>query len=162
MKYKITKIDKKVFPTGKERADVTLQDVNGVIVEMVSIWKNSTDFDAFAVGTELTGSITEKQNGSYLNKTFYPVRANESFKAKPSGMVTAVKEKAASIGKAMDRKEDSIKLAGTARDATILTQSYVNARLQNNEEITIEGMKNIWKEWRKFLIDNFGDEIPFI
>jgi hypothetical protein len=161
-KYIITKLEKKTTSTGKEKADATLQDTNGLETEKVTIWKNSEDFNMFAVGTELVGDITVKQNGQFTNRTFYPVKAPGEFTRKPSGMVTAVKEKTAAISKAMDRKEDAIALMAAHRDATLLTVEWIKGSEARGATITDDEVKKTWLGWRKWLLENNGGDIPFV
>ena len=150
------------FPSGKQKGVANIEDGQNVHSK-VDVWKNDLSFDEIAVGTVLVGHIKTQQNGQYENKTFVPaVKAPAWATKKPSGMVTAVKEKAASISKAMDRKEDSIALNSANRDATIFMQVYTNARAARGEEITIEGMKNLWVDTRKWLLDNNGSDQAFI
>ena len=150
------------FPSGKQKGIATLVDSQTTHYK-VDVWKNDLSFDEIAIVTNLVGHIKVQQNGQYENKTFVPaIKAPNWANKKPSGMVTAVKEKAASISKAMDRKENSIALNSANRDATIFTQVYSNARAARGEEITIEGMKNLWLDMRKWLLDNNGDDVPFL
>lgn len=169
IKYQILKIERKPISTGKMKAETDLQDFNGAVETKVTLWKDSwPNFDTLKVGDEVMGDITVKQNGQYTNKTLNPERTTGYGNPgrQPSvGMNKIMEKKQEGIKESQERKENSIKLAATMRDATLLTVEWIKAKNLNPGEVDFppsdEEIKKKWLEWRKWLDNQFGDNVPF-
>jgi hypothetical protein len=166
MLYKITHFEKKTVSTGKEKADVTLVDTNGIPTAQVTIWKNDLAFDSLTIGSELNGDIEVKQNGKFTNKTFKQATTAPAWATrKPTGAVEAAKVTSKSVSVAQDRKEASISLSAANRDATLLTVETIRMSIAislHGQPITDEEVKATWLSWRKWLLDNNGSDMPFV
>lgn len=158
--YKVDWMEKKTTSTGKVKIDATLSEPTGQQHEKVTIWGDFPGFEQIMPGQEVIGNITVKQNEQYTYKTLYPVSSPAWSTKKPgtSSIAAAQTRKAEGIEKSQARKEEGIKLAGTARDATLLTLEWARAnQVFNEDDVRVK-----WLEWRKWLSDNFGDDVPFV
>jgi len=70
-----------------------------------------------------------------------------------AGIKVAMAEKAKAIEHSIDRKDNSILLSSTFRDATILT----SAQMKGGENWSNEEVMEKWKMWRSWLMEQFGD-----
>ena len=138
----------------------TIQDGDKVY-ESVSINRTSKkgetfpDFDDLQAGRETNGVLwVSPANKNYL---FPPVPTPTPgvMGTKPAwsggGMKAVMKEKQENIGHSMDRKENAITLAGSMRDATLITI----AQMQGKDFTTAEFQAQ-WLSWRTWLIDQAG------
>lgn len=163
IKYQVLKAERKSTSTGKDKIDADLQDFNGVVEEKVTIWSDFPNFASIKVGSEVCGQVTVKTNGQYINKTLYPEKTEGwggGKKAPSVNMNKIMEKKQEGISASQDRKENSIKLAATMRDATLLTLEWIK---QENLVMppTEAEIKAKWTEWRKWLDQSFGDGVPF-
>lgn len=143
-KYIIVTIEKGKTSTGIERAIVSLESIEGQVLTGVTLWKSSwPNFEALAVSLELEGHYVEKQNGQYLNKNLYPLKTE---KPKGGGNVVAnMERKEKSIEKTLDRKEDSYKVSGTARDAVMCAIAEYTKK--TNDLTSLEELITKWRAW---------------
>ena len=165
-KYTINWIEQSTTSTGKVRATATLQDEQGVVTEGVTIWGDYPNFATLMVGNTTLGDIQIKQNGKYTNKTLYPARTNTLAtppkKSAPSAIQGAIKAKQEGIEKSQTRKEEGIKLAGAARDATLIVTTFYPELTDMSVESREETIRTKVAYWRKYFTDNFGDDpAPF-
>lgn len=164
-KFTIDWSEQKTTKNGKLKLDATLTSAEGVKIENVTIWGDFPNFDKLMTGNDVEGTIQEKQNGNYLNRTLYPIQAANTSKPARTEMTNkAIERKEKTIEKAMDRKEDSFKTSGTFRDATILTAEMLSQMTARGEGWNFDTAKEIWTNWRVWLTDNFEiqDQPPFI
>jgi hypothetical protein len=131
--------------------NMTLTDSVGNTYDEVST------FDPVIAGQEIDGFIETK--GMYKN--FKKSLEKPKFMQKPDISKQVEKAQArteASIGKTMDRKEESIKLAGAQRDAVLIVTNL----FPNGQETEQEIKEKIIK-WRNFFLNDetFNNPPPF-
>ena len=113
------------------------------------------DFDNLQAGREVDGNLWESSQGKWylfpVTKPTPGIMGN-----KPAyGVAKNMERKETSISKSMDRKDNAITLAGTARDATLLTVNfYPELATAPDKE---EAIKLVWEQWRGWLIERSGD-----
>jgi len=122
------------------------------------------NFDEIQAGRDVEGEIWQSSGGKWY---LFAPRAEKpatgrSGAFKSQQITQAQDRKAQDIGKTLDRKEESIKLASAQRDAvlivnTILQQSTSTGEFGKDEEIKTEIIK--WRNW--FLSSDFTDAPPF-
>lgn len=165
MKYQVETLKcKHIDSINKDVINAELKEIggNGAIERDVQIWQGFPNFETITFGSVVEGEIHSKTKGNYTNKTLYAIDTKQAttgnsgpsrggFKA---NMAAIVEKKAENIEKAQTRRETSIELSGTARDATILTQTLV---ANNPEPVTMEQMQSIWLKWRAWLLGQYGD-----
>ena len=152
MRYKINWLEEKTTSTGKKKYDLTLDKEDGTQEDKVTMWADFPDFANMKPGTEIEGDVVVKVNGQYTNKTIYPIKPKVAPTGQTGGfkgnMVATMAKKQEGIEKSQSRKEDSIQISSTARDATILTTAELNGK-------TEQEIKDIWTKWRKWLLNNW-------
>lgn len=133
----------------------------------VSMWGDHPDFPNLKAGASVSGDLTK---GEYKGKeqwTLKPLAKPSTFAPRTSNNAAIAKnmdKKAATIEKAQDRKEESMKLAAIQRDSILLVTSFypeANAVYENDipgKEAYLQGRIMEWKKW---LEQNYGDGQPF-
>lgn len=147
---------------------MTLKTPQGATTEGVSVNRVNKkgevfpNFDNLTPGATVDGELWQSTAGKWY-----------LFAPKPSpmgGRPAWAGKKTADIGKAMDRKEESIekfqsskensiKMAGAMRDATLLTIEEIHYAQSKGEEITEKFVKETWSKWRTWLLGK--SEEPF-
>ena len=160
MSYTITNVQKKTAKSGKEFIKCVIGDKETVI------FSTFPDFANLAENSVVDGDLSkgEPYNGKDqytlwpLKKQYVP-RGNGG----SAGMKAAVEAKNTNINKAIDRKEESIKLAGLQRDAVLLvTTFYVEeASTYHNTADKEEFIREKIAYWKKTLDQSYGDGQPF-
>ncbi|MDD5068995.1 MAG: hypothetical protein PHN89_05385 [Candidatus Pacebacteria bacterium] len=136
MKYKLDWLEKKETKVGP-KFNATITDEKGATFEGVTLWLK--DWSDAIPGMEVEGELTIKENGQYTNKTLYRNKTYSQWKPKPKADMTKLVEmKDANITKQVDRKEDSIKMAGSIRDAVSIVVAKMQHRELSNEEIELQ------------------------
>lgn len=111
------------------------------------------DWAEIAPGREVEGSPWQsKTNGKWYLFAPEPEKTYNKAKWQPKGaeIAKAQEVKSQQISQAQDNKAESIKISGTARDATLLTI----AEIQNNPEHA-NTFEETWLKWREWLLDNY-------
>lgn len=164
MIYTITKIERKTTSTGKQKADVSLLNPDGVEKSGVTIWGDYPNFDTLKEGDKTSGDIAMKVVGNNTYYTLYPERTNSLYpkKAGAVNITKAMETKNEHVKEAQERKQDGIKLAGIQRDAVLIVTTFYkdSYKLHTDEEME-EAVKNKIVEWKKTLEQYYGDNVPF-
>lgn len=92
------------------------------------------------------GEVIKTPDGKYTNFKLAGETAN--FKRGPGNMEKVMDRKEASIDKFTTRKEDSIRLAGAMRDATLITLAELAG-----SPLVAEEFKERWNSWKSWLLD---------
>ena len=93
------------------------------------------------------------QDGQYIAL----IDPDRGIKKPRSGSVNAnMDRKEQGIEVAQNRKEDSIKISSTFRDATLITLEDMKG-----QDMTNELFKDRWLYWRKWLMENWDFKEPF-
>ena len=155
MKYQIEWLENK----SPEWKIATLSE-NGHQVMGVSINKNDkktgqvafANFDTLMPGNDIEGELwTSPKGGMYL----FPPRPQSAPKTTGNaGIKVAMAEKAKNIEHNIDRKDNSILLSATFRDATLLTVAHLG---QKGTDFSSQDIQDEWKIWRTWLMEQFGD-----
>lgn len=170
-KYLIKEFVKTQTKTGKFKADATLVDENNVETTRVTVWPDFPNFETLQPHMEVEGSILISRNGKYTNKNLYPMPkfGTPSSRPMPSQATSTpqvkslIAEKNKGIEKAQERKSDSIKMSGAARDSVLMvTTFYPEIATIDNLALREETLRNKVTAWRKWFIDNYGDDVPFV
>ena len=163
VKYKLYNLkERNIASLNKVVYEARAEDFNGKIYDKVSLWKG--DWPTLTTETvEVMAEIKFTEKNGFKNVTLYPERTEGwgGGKKQPSvNMNKIMEKKQEGISASQDRKENSIKLAATMRDATLLTLEWIK---QENLVMppTEAEIKAKWTEWRKWLDQNFGDGVPF-
>ena len=112
----------------------------------VMVFSFHSKFNSFSEGDE----IELEQNGEYWNI------ADPDKPQSTGGGSGAQTRKTEAIGKAMDKKEESIKISSTARDATL-----ISIHLGTKLDVSAEDFKEQWTYWRTWLLKNWDVDEPF-
>ncbi len=153
MRYKINWMEVKQTSTGKTKADCSLIDESGIEIDKVSIWSDFPDFANLKPGSEVNGDLVKAKDPKY-GPTLYPAKTYKTFAAKPKVDIGKMMEKKeASIGRFQDNKEESIKISGAQRDATLMVTTFYPV------DMDTDALKKYWKEWKDFFINQY--EQPF-
>lgn len=151
--FKINTIEDKPTATGKARKIADLVGAEGELLEKVTIWGGSPNFETLAAGQTIEGDY--KDDGQY--RTLYPARPKTPYKAGGGANIAKAQEvKGEMIKEAQGRKNDAIARAGAFRDATLVTLQM----LKDQPFPTDADFKEIWKGWVKFFL-GVADE-PFV
>lgn len=155
MKIIINKWEVSQTTTGKTKATADITGKEGEELTGVTFWKDGwANFDEIKEGTELEGDYVEKQNGQWLNKTFYAPKPVSTGATRSAGAITKAQEKKAEmIEKAQDNKEEGIKVSATMRDAVQCAIAEYNKNphdLSSLEELIRKWRKVLWFEWDKW------------
>lgn len=125
--------------------------------DMFLVFPNHTRYEDVTDGRAFAPEEFEK-DGEYIKLTD-PDAGVKSYGGGRKGFdaTAAVALKNEGIHKSQDRKEESIKVSSTARDATLILTA-----LMSNGDYQVE-WQNKWLQIRKWLLDNFdvdSGEIP--
>ena len=165
MKYQITSpVQSLTSAKGNNYKKFSVKDEKGVVTQDICAFTSYGAFGGLTEGATVEGLISEKEyNG---RKSYSLVDGNLG--AKPQGFgggfgAGAMKAKTESITKAMDRKEDSIMISSTARDATLIlstffkeTQDYQTKWLQIRAWLVTQ-----WENTTAKGINSSGTPVPF-
>lgn len=156
LKYHILKIEKKQTSTGKWKADVDLQDFNGVIESKVTIWEGFPNFATLKVGDEVIGAITVKVNGQYTNKTLNT--------EKTTGYGNPGRQPSISMNKIMEKKQEAIQQSQGIKDLGIRLSSSMNkaidlAMAQAGEGMSPDVYKTLIIQWRTWILENWDVDL---
>jgi hypothetical protein len=159
MNYKITALERKTTSTGKSMIKATLIDESNAEATDVAIWSGFQDFANLAVGSTIVGELEVKQNGQFLNKSLKSPMTVNSGASRTTQINNAMEKKADMITKAQDNKGESIKIAGTMRDAVLCAIAEYNKdphNLDTLEQLITKWRRTLWFEW-----ENTNDFPPF-
>lgn len=153
MKYHVEWIENKTGKSGKPYQAMTLKDETGAMFE------NVTTFDSLSLAGDYEGEII--QNGQYLN--FKMKMANPYPKPAGRGIDKAMERKEASITKFADRKEESIALMSSQRDAVLIVTTLYPELASYEEPHKTREIEAKYHQWRKFLLNSNSplDKAPF-
>lgn len=148
MKYTIDWLKK-----GKYGDEVSATDEKGGKIMNATLGKEFATDNVMAGHTiEATTWTSPKNDKVYLFKA-KDESAPKNTPTRQFGASGAIKEAQATkredIKQSMDRKEQSILMASTMRDATILTAEQIK---RSEMPLTDEDIKEIWLKWRNWLI----------
>jgi hypothetical protein len=107
-------------------------------------------FDDIMSGTEIEGELWKNQAGKHY---LFAPRPQSAPRGGFGGVKVAMAEKAKAIEHSQDRKDNSIQLSSTFRDATLLT----TAQMKTGEVWSNDEVMGKWKMWRSWLMEQFGD-----
>jgi len=144
MKYKIDWCEIKTTSTGKKKIDATLIDEKGVKNDKVTIWEGFPNFENLAAGMEIDADVVEKQNGQYLNKTAYAIKAPSTGFKGGAGVKAAQERKGEMIKEAQSRKNEAIAFFNATNCAMQLLP-IIKTELDNPFKVK-EAIKH-WREW---------------
>lgn len=146
MKYKVSNLVIKQSSKGNTYYEADFTDETGVMT-------HASTFDVLTENASYDGEIVT--NGSFTNFKL-KIENKGSFGASRGGSAVkaAQERKEGMISQFQDRKENGMTLAATARDATLLTVAMMG---QPNMITTEEEVKEQWKMWRSWLLENHGD-----
>lgn len=169
MKYKLDWSEKKTTSTGKMKLDATLVGEDGVKVENVTIWGDFPNFASLMTGNDVEGTIQEKQNGNYLNRTLYPIKPSNpppggARRPLNASITKAMETKREGIKEAQENRSEAVRIASTFRDATLLTIAELGSDNLNVKDY-VGDYKSTWLKWRSWLWQNWDvdetNEPPF-
>ena len=154
MKYRVEWAENKnkdwkivTLSTGDNSPQITEVSVNRVNKK----GETFPNFDGIIPGADIEGELWKSPAGK--NYLFAP-RPQAAPRTGNAGIKAAVEAKAKSIERSQDRKDNSIQLSATFRDATILTDVSVRS---TGQDLSRDEIKQIWLEWRAWLMSQFGD-----
>jgi hypothetical protein len=145
--YAIDWMEIKPTSTGKTKADTTLRDEQGNVINRVTIWGDFPNFVNIRPGEKVRGKIEEK--GQY--KSLKPEMTQGwggTYKPKGTGIVAAMEKKEASIEKFQDKKQESIERSATFRDATLLATAYIS---KYTGTVTTQNIEEAWTHFYEWL-----------
>lgn len=152
-KYHVEWCENKTGKSGKVYQVMTLKDESGAYFENVS------SFDDLKLAGDYEGEII--QNGQYLN---FKLKATNPY-PKPAGrgIAQAMERKEASITKFADRKEESIALMSSQRDAVMIVTSLYPELASYEEPHKTREIEAKYHQWRKFFLNSNDplDKPPF-
>jgi asparagine N-glycosylation enzyme membrane subunit Stt3 len=141
-KFTVDWAENKTAKTGKPYKALTIKGDDGKPIN-VNIFSDWPDFANIAPGSQIEGTL--EQNGKYWN-----IRSDQSKKRvynKPD-FSKVMERKEASISNFQKTKEESIQMAASARDATlIVTNFYPELADDPNKEAKIKEKWTYWKEY---------------
>ncbi len=137
MKYTIEWLEKKKEGESNGRHwaihTMSLKDEKGDTIVDVDT------FDSVALGQEIEGTI--QLDEKYKTKKFVKALEKPNFMQKK--MEVIMEKKQSNISQSMDRKEESIKLAGAQRDATLIVINFY----KDLGEADIKGRLEYWYDY---------------
>lgn len=154
-KVKIDWCENKVSKTGKNYITADITEENGT-KHKVSIWEDFPYFKDIRPGVEVEGNILTK--GQYKNLVSGSRSLNPNYKA--AQIEGVMKRKEDSISQFQDKKNESIMLSSSARDATLIVTTFYPEFAKESIEVKETQIKKKWDEWRKYFMQGFGGE-PF-
>lgn len=146
-KFIVDWAENKTAKTGKPYKALTIKDEAGKPTN-VNIFSDWPDFANVQPGSQIDGEL--EQNGKYWNLKSNAIKERKY--TKPD-FTKAMERKEESIKGFQDNKEMSIKMAGSARDATlIVTAFYPELANESNKE---DKIKAKWLEWKEYFLLGF-------
>ena len=146
---------------GKRKLDVLVNGGSNVGDVKATIWEDQKDgsrfpgFDEIAVGSVIEGVLYNKPGTNFYN--IYPPRPQ-----KQGGMggnvAKMMDKKQENIEKTLDRKEDSFKVSGTARDAVLCAIAEYEKDKTNLD--TLEQLITKWRQWLWINYDKTDKDFP--
>lgn len=146
-----------------------LIDDTGQKIEGVSINEKSKKGDVFPnfsgiiTGQDVEGELWTSDAGKHY--LFPPKKKLDKPNFMKKNIEDAINLKNDNIGKVMDRKEESIALAGAQRDAVLIATTIWNSITSaNSNGNNVSGGMNMkeeiikWRNW--FLSDDFKKDVP--
>lgn len=122
-------------------------------------------------GDVIDGDLTVGEYQGAPSYSIFPFKKSSTFVPKGQKQAPRAQEiaktmevKAQHIETAQMRKDESVKIAGTARDATLLTVAmFQKIEVTENESIEelTEQVKTLWQKWRTWLMTEFDQLPPF-
>ncbi|MDD5068883.1 MAG: hypothetical protein PHN89_04805 [Candidatus Pacebacteria bacterium] len=144
--------------TGKTKADCELVDENGVEISKVSLWSDFPDFANLKPGSEVNGDLVKAKDPKY-GPTLYPAKTYSQWKPKPKADIPKMMEaKKESIQQFQEVKNDSIKVAGAQRDATLMVTTFYKIA-EDGLNPTDEMLKTKWQMWKSYFLGQ--SDAPF-
>lgn len=157
MKYKINWFEVKQTSTGKQKADVALEGVEGNI----TIWGDYPNFSTLAPGSEVEGDLVPAKDPKY-GPTLYPPKVKSTaFATRPpwanktAQIKEAMETKTENIKDFQATKDEAIKMSSSATDATAIVTAFYASTGLSDQEIKLK-----WEEWRKYFYDKRNE--PFV
>ncbi len=154
MKYNVEFIEQK-SPDWKI---VQLRDGAGTLTDNVSVnrvnKKGETfpNFDGITLEADVEGELWTSTTGKHY---LFAPKIGKVGGGGGKNVERLMDKKASTIEHFQASKENSIILAGTARDATLLTVEWATQCREINKKIITSGqMKEKWLDFRKFLQEN--------
>lgn len=147
---KITKIEIKKTKTDKPYKSLELDDNR-----KFNVFLGHSRYEELAVGSEVADTDLVK-DGQYWNLQDNKPKSGGNFKTQQ--VEKMMDKKAGFIKEAAKEREDSIKMAGSARDATLIITTFYPELADNPDKETI--IKEKWTEWRKWLKES--SDVPFV
>lgn len=162
--YIIKKFEEKTAKSGTKYAKAALLDVEGNVIENVSIFADYPNYP-LSVGSQTEGELKNKPYNGKDSFSLSPVRTNTLGRKSNNAAITkAMETKNTNIKEAQTRKEESIKLAAIQRDAVLLTTTFypeANEVYEHDMPGKEQYIKGRILEWKKWLEQNYGDGQPF-
>lgn len=152
----ITNIEMKTTSTGKPYKSATMDgEVFGK--DKFNVFSFHTRYDDVVVGRSFAPEEFE-QDGQYIKLS----DPDKGVKKGLGGRATfnagvIIEQKNSNIRAAQDRKDESIKISSTARDATLIL-SVLLPSMNRDEVFNHDSWKQKWLEIRQWLLDNFDKE----
>ena len=146
---KIINIDIKQDKNGNDYKALTLDDDR-----KLNVFDRHSCYGAMIEGLELTEIELEKQGRFWNLKDKQHIPSTRGYK----GIEKAMERKEGYIATAQTRREDSIKMAASARDATLIVTTFYPELVA--DELKEGKIKTEWQKWRKWLHDAL--DVPFI
>lgn len=148
---KVQSIEIKTASNGNQYKAVTLEE-KVKDKDQTNVFNNHALFNDLVVGYEI------KDTDLYINQKGYLEIANPDGGVKKNfgggGKIEKLMDrKDAGIEKNMGRKENGMLLAGSSRDATLITVAQFTGKTFTDEEL-----KAKWLMWRKWLIEIHGNQ----
>ena len=159
MKIVINKWEVGKTSNGTEKAVADFTTSEGEEKQGVTFWKsNWPTFDSIKIDTQLEGDYTEKQNGQWINKTFYPLKAEKPTRG-PSNMTKVMDKKAEHIKEAQENKGQGIKISSTFRMAV---ECAIAEYQKDNNSDPLDKLISKWRKILWFEYDKWNEFPPFI
>ncbi len=164
LKHTFTKVTPKYIASlNKDIKECIATDANGRVYEKLTLWKKDWElvWGNIQDGYVLSGEVKETEKNGYKNFTLYPERTNTlAPRAGGAGITKNMEKKSKDIAQAQERKADNIQTSSTFRDATILTQLWIehNSTI-DSPQASMEAITLKWLEFRKWLVKHW-DIVP--
>ena len=160
MQYKIQWMENKPTKEGKQRVKASLEEAGGKMITDVTIWGDFPDFENLMIGSFVEGDLVASKDPKY-GPNLYPPRQTSTTaqtprygaSRAPSGALEAAKTTAKSVDKAIERKEDGIKISATQRDAVLC--AVAEYQEQRRVSVTGESLEKLYLKWREFFWKNY-------
>jgi len=141
---RVISIEMATTTTGKPYKKCKLdQQINGK--DQFNVFNFHTRFAEVVEGLELDAMELEMQ-GQYLNLKD-PDKAVSGRYTKSGGAKAGLERKGAMISEAQDKRDLAMRLAGSARDATLIVTTFGKGLTSDTD------VKEAWTKWRKWLYE---------